>query len=66
VPIGIAVGRVVWRVFAFNLGAVPEAVVPGALIALIAAVIIAGANVLALLPAMSAARLQPARTLREA
>jgi len=64
-PLGIALGRVVWRAFAFNLGVVPLDVVPGLLVAGLAAGMLAGANLLALLPAVAAARLRPAVALRE-
>jgi ABC-type lipoprotein release transport system permease subunit len=63
-PIGIAVGRVLWRVFATNFGVVPVAVVePVPIIALVAGVL-AVANLLAAVPAMLAARSDPARLLR--
>jgi hypothetical protein len=55
-PLGIAVGQVVWRAFAANLGAVPESVVPvGVLVALVAGVLVV-ANLLAAVPAVVAAR----------
>jgi ABC-type lipoprotein release transport system permease subunit len=55
-PLGIAVGQVVWRAFAANLGAVPVSVVPvEVLVALVAGVLVV-ANVLALVPAVVAAR----------
>jgi putative ABC transport system permease protein len=63
-PIGIAVGRVLWRVFATNFGVVPVAVVEPVLIAALAAGVLAGANLLAAVPALLAARSRPARLLR--
>ncbi len=66
VPLGIAAGRLIWRAFAYNLGAVPVEVVPGWLIAALAAAVIAGANLLAVLPALTATRLRPAEALRQA
>lgn len=66
VPVGIAVGRLIWRAFAFNLGVVPVEVVPGWLVAALAAGVIVGANVLAALPALTAARLRPSQSLRQA
>jgi hypothetical protein len=66
VPLGLVVGKRVWREFATSLGAVPQAVVPTLSIVLLAAVIIVGALVLALVPANLAARISPAEALREA
>ena len=66
VPAGIAIGQIVWRDFAISLGALPLAVVPVVSIALLGAVIIVGAVALAFVPAMLAARVQPAEALREA
>ena len=55
-PLGIALGEVVWREFATNLGAVPFSVVPVlVLVALVAGVLIV-ANLLSLVPAVVAAR----------
>ena len=50
VPLGIAAGRVVWRVFATNFGVVPLTVVNVLLIATLAAGVLAAANVLAFFP----------------
>jgi ABC-type lipoprotein release transport system permease subunit len=66
VPSGIAVGEAVWRTFASHLGAVPVAVVPVELVAIVCAVIVVGGVALALLPALLAVRVQPAEALREA
>ena len=63
-PVGIATGKVLWRVFATNFGVVPVAVVEPVLIAALAAGVLAGANLLAAVPALLAARSQPARLLR--
>ncbi len=63
-PIGIAAGRVLWRVFATNFGVVPVAVVEPVLIAALAAGVLAAANLLAAVPALLAARSHPARLLR--
>ena len=63
-PLGIATGRVLWRVFATNFGVVPVAVVEPVLIAALAVGVLAGANLLAAVPALLAARSQPARLLR--
>jgi len=64
VPLGIATGRVLWRLFATNFGVVPVAVVEPVLIAALAVGVLAGANLLAAVPALLAARSQPARLLR--
>jgi ABC-type lipoprotein release transport system permease subunit len=66
VPSGIAVGKAVWRSFAAHLGAVPVAVVPVELVAIVCVVIVVGGVALALLPALLAVRVQPAEALREA
>ena len=63
-PLGIAAGRVLWRVFATNFGVVPVPVVPGLLLATLAAGVLAGANVLAAGPALLAARSHPGQLLR--
>jgi predicted lysophospholipase L1 biosynthesis ABC-type transport system permease subunit len=63
-PAGIAAGRVLWRVFATNFGVVPVAVVEPVLIAVLAAGVLAGANLLAAAPALMAARSRPAQLLR--
>ena len=64
VPAGIAAGRVLWRVFATNFGVVPVDVVKPLLIAALVAGVVAAANVVAAVPALLAARSQPARLLR--
>ena len=63
-PLGIAAGRVLWRVFATNFGVVPVPVVPVRLVAVVAAGVLAAANVLAAVPAVAAARLRPGQLLR--
>lgn len=64
VPVGIALGRVIWRAFALNVGVVPDPVVdPGVIVGLGAAVLF-GALLLAIGPALAAARARPARLLR--
>jgi ABC-type lipoprotein release transport system permease subunit len=64
VPVGIAAGRVLWRIFATNFGVVPVDVVEPVLIAALAVGVLAVANALAAVPALLAARSQPARLLR--
>jgi ABC-type lipoprotein release transport system permease subunit len=64
VPLGIATGKVAWRLFATNFGVVPVAVVQAVPLVLLAAVVLAAANLLAVLPALLAARSRPAALLR--
>jgi hypothetical protein len=64
VPLGIAAGRIAWRLFATNFGVVPVPVVPAALLAALACGVLVAANVLAVLPAWLAARSRPAQLLR--
>jgi hypothetical protein len=64
VPLGIAGGRWAWTSFASAIGVVPATVVPGvSLAAGVAALFVAG-NLLASGPALIAARIAPAATLR--
>ncbi len=56
VPLGVAIGGVVWRAFASNLGAVPVSTVPVWLIAALGGGVLVVANLLALAPAWVAAR----------
>ena len=64
VPLGIAVGKAVWRLFATNFGVVPLTVVDVLLVATLAIGVLAAANVLAFFPALLAARARPAQLLR--
>ena len=63
-PLGIAAGRVLWRVFAANFGVVPLTVVDALQLAALAVGVLAAANVLAFLPALLAARSRPAQLIR--
>jgi ABC-type antimicrobial peptide transport system permease subunit len=63
-PVGIAAGRVIWRAFATNFGVVPVPVVQPLLVFALAAGVLAAANVLAVAPAVLAARSHPAQLLR--
>jgi ABC-type lipoprotein release transport system permease subunit len=63
-PIGIAAGRVLWRVFATNFGVVPVPVVPLLTLTALAAGVLAAANVLAAVPALTAARSRPSQLPR--
>jgi ABC-type antimicrobial peptide transport system permease subunit len=64
VPLGITAGRLVWELFAGSVGVAPDPDVPltGMLVILAAAVV--AANLVALLPGWTAARIRPASTLR--
>jgi len=66
VPLGIVAGQSVWRAFAANLGVVPVSVVPVWLVVGLVAGVIAVANILAIAPAMAAARTNPVQLLRTA
>ena len=63
VPIGIAIGRQLWILFARNINAVPEPTVPASLI-LVAAGALIFANLVAAMPARMAARTPAALVLR--
>jgi ABC-type antimicrobial peptide transport system permease subunit len=63
-PFGVAVGRFAWNVFAEDLGVVPEAVTPVELTALVVPAAMLLANLIAALPARSAAHTRPALVLR--
>jgi hypothetical protein len=63
-PLGIVIGRAVWRAFANNLGAVPVSVVPiWLLVALLAGVVVV-ANLIAIVPAFVATKSKPKELLR--
>ena len=66
VPLGVLVGKAVWTAFANNLGVIPVSVVPGGLIALLAAGVLVAANVIAVVPALAATRSKAADLLRTA
>jgi len=66
VPVGLVVGRAVWDDFATNLGAAPLAVTTSVVVVVLAVATVAGAVLLALVPATLAARVQPGEALREA
>jgi FtsX-like permease family len=63
-PLGIALGRAIWQAFARNLGVLPVTVVSGWVILAVAGGALVVANVLAVGPAVAAARLRPAALLR--
>jgi hypothetical protein len=64
VPVGIAVGRWLWVLFAHSLSAVPDPVIPVASVALAAVAALVLANLVAALPGRSAARTPAALLLR--
>jgi ABC-type lipoprotein release transport system permease subunit len=64
VPLGIAAGKVAWRVFATNFGVVPVSVVQLVALAVVACGVLIAANLLAVLPAWLAGRASPAQLLR--
>jgi putative ABC transport system permease protein len=64
VPLGIAAGRAIWRAFAVNVGVVPVPVLPGWLLAVLAAGVLAAALAIAAVPALMAATARPAELLR--
>ena len=64
VPVGIAAGRWLWVLFAGELSAVPDPVIPAASIALSALAALILANLVAALPGQSAARTRAALMLR--
>jgi len=63
VPLGVALGQVVWKAFAINLGAVPVSTVPAWLIVVLAAGVLVVSNLLAVAPALVAARSKTAGQL---
>jgi hypothetical protein len=62
-PLGVAVGQAVWRVFAVNLGMVAVPVVPAWELVALAAGVLVAANALAVIPAVAAARSRTGLTL---
>ena len=63
-PLGVAVGRIMWRTFADWQGIPPvPSVEPGPLVLVAAAVLVAGL-LIAVVPAILAARTSPAADLR--
>ena len=64
VPLGIAAGRWLWLLFARELSAVPDPVIPAASIALAALAAVVLANLVAAVPGLLAARTRAALLLR--
>lgn len=63
-PVGIALGRWLWTLFARTISAVPEPSVPAADMLLVAVLALAFANIVALVPARRAGRSPTAALLR--
>jgi hypothetical protein len=63
-PAGVAAGRWVWRIFAAQLGVLPEPAVPLAAILLAVPATLVVANLIAAAPGQAAARTQPAAVLK--
>ncbi len=63
-PLGIALGRAAWSLFASNLGVTADPATPGLPLAITIVVALAVANATAAAPAVLAARLRPAAALR--
>jgi ABC-type lipoprotein release transport system permease subunit len=64
IPLGIVVGRLAWRIFADQLGTLPEPVIPPLPLLLMVPAAILVANFIAIAPGVMASRLQPAPVLR--
>ena len=62
--IGIAAGRWGWREFAQYLAVVPEPIAPAAGTLIVAAAVVAVANIVTAAPAQIAARARPASVLK--
>jgi putative ABC transport system permease protein len=63
-PTGVVSGRLAWRVYAANLGAVPEPVTPWIACAAVAATTLVLAGALAIVPGVRARRARPGDVLR--
>jgi ABC-type lipoprotein release transport system permease subunit len=63
-PLGLIVGRWVWRALVDDLGMIDDPVTPWLLVATVPFVFVGGALVLAAVPARRAARVRPAIALR--
>ncbi|MEO7428168.1 MAG: FtsX-like permease family protein, partial [Acidimicrobiales bacterium] len=63
VPVGVALGRVLWSGFAQQLDVVPRATIPVGLLLVVVVVAFAVANLTAAIPARAARRIHPATVL---
>ena len=64
VPLGVAAGQWAWMSFANSIGVVPTPVMPAGSLLIGAALLLLAGNLLASVPALLAARIAPASTLR--
>ena len=64
VPLGLGLGRLLWNLFAADLGVQPDAVVPFGLAVLVVPGVVLFANAIAALPGWAAARVRCAAVLR--
>jgi hypothetical protein len=64
VPLGVAAGQWAWTSFANSIGVVPTSVVPGRSLLIGVVLLLFAGNLLASVPALLAARIAPATTLR--
>jgi hypothetical protein len=64
VPLGLAAGRAIWRAFAHEVGVVPVTVFPGWLIGALGGGFLVAALVIAVVPALTAARARASAVLR--
>lgn len=63
VPVGVALGRVLWSAFAKQLDVVPRATVPIGMLLVVIVVAVAVGNITAAIPARTAGRIRPATVL---
>ena len=63
-PLGIAVGRWIWDIFAANVGVATDAAIPTWTILLVVPVLVVVANLVASIPGRRSAILHPAEILR--
>lgn len=64
IPLGVVLGRVTWSAIAGGFGVVSPPVLPVAAIIVVGLLVIAVANIAAILPGLAAARTSPATALR--
>ncbi len=64
IPLGIALGRYLWDLFARSINAVPDPIIPTTSILLIAVIALVLANLVAAIPGRIAARTPTAQLLR--
>ena len=63
-PVGIAIGRVIWTAFAHQLGTLAEPVTPAVQLILTIPAAVVLSNLIAAAPAVMAGRMKPAPALR--